>query len=137
MQFATMLDTLGAGIARIGGRDVQTLFIHLALFLHSKDELLAAFLAGDQCVSVVHAYSLRCENGCCLPPHEQDLVGYLGTLRTDLGLVGAGFFFDLDGADFIGAGVSAFFFVVVVLLFDERLLVVFLVTPVLLALLRE
>ncbi len=44
---------------------------------------------------------------------------------------------DLDGADFIGAGVSAFFFAVVVLLFDERLLVVFFVDPALLALLLD
>ena len=75
--------------------------------------------------------------GCCLSPLEQDLVHYLGTLRTDLRLVGAGFFFDFDGADFIGVGVGAFFSAVVALLFDERLLVVFLVDDVLLALLLE
>ena len=48
------------------------------------------------------------------------MVHFLGTLRTDLRLAGAGFFFDFDGADFMGAGVFA-------LPFDERLLVLFLV----------
>ena len=62
----------------------------------------------------------------------------MGTLRTDLRFVGVGFFFDLDGADFIGAGVSALSLADVVLLFVERLLVVFLVDGVvLLALLLE
>ena len=58
----------------------------------------------------------------------------MGTLRTDLRFAGAVFFFDLDGADFIGADVFVVFLPVVVLLFDERLLVVFLVDPALLAL---
>ena len=61
----------------------------------------------------------------------------MGTLRTDLRLVGAGFFFDFDGADFIGAGVSALSWADVVLLFDGRLLVAFLVDAVLLVLLLD
>ena len=61
----------------------------------------------------------------------------MGTLRTDLRLVGADFFFDFDGADFIGAGVSALSLADVVVLFDERLLVVFLVDGVLLVLLLD
>jgi hypothetical protein len=61
----------------------------------------------------------------------------LGTLRTDLRLAGAGFFFDLDGGDFMGDGVSDAFLAVVALLLDERLLAVVLVAAVLLALLLD
>jgi hypothetical protein len=38
------------------------------LFFHGKDKLLAAFLAGDKCVSVIHSYL------CFLRP-ENDLAG--------------------------------------------------------------
>jgi len=64
--------------------------------------------------------------GYCLPTLEQDQARYLGTLRTDLRLAGAGFFLDLGGADFMGAGVSASFFSGVALLLVERRVVVFL-----------
>jgi hypothetical protein len=57
VQLAAMLDPLGAGSTDIGGRHVQPLLAHLALFLHGKDKLFAAFLACYKCVSVVHVVS--------------------------------------------------------------------------------
>jgi hypothetical protein len=61
---------------------------------------------------------------------------YFGTLRTDLRLAGVVLFLDFGGADFIGAGVSAFL-AEVDSLFRERLLVVFLDEDAVLALLLE
>jgi hypothetical protein len=52
VQSATILGLTGTCCTDFWNGDLQAAFVHLPLHFNGKDELLATFLAGDECVSI-------------------------------------------------------------------------------------